>query len=99
MANGSHVFVGLGTDQQSLTHSLTHSLSQREDHSSPPRVADVFHKLSSQLGHSCLNHRPWEKMRKRRVSRGRRKEERRERGGTDGGGSEQGGGLGKGQTG
>lgn len=47
----------------------------KKHHRSPPCVADVFHKLSSQLGHSCPNRRPWEKMRWRRredSGRGRR---------------------------
>ncbi|CAB1446227.1 unnamed protein product [Pleuronectes platessa] len=42
----------------------------KKDQRGPPCVADVFHKPSSQLGHSCPNRRPWEKMRKRRESRG-----------------------------
>lgn len=39
VANGSHVFVGLGTDQQSLTHSLTHSLTR----SASGRIILVLH--------------------------------------------------------
>lgn len=56
-----------------------------------PCVADVFHKASSLLGHSCPNRRPWEKMRGRREGRERRRRL--------GGSSEESGELGRGQTG
>lgn len=54
-----------------------------------PCVADVFHKPSSQLGHSCPNRRPWEKTGRVRGGGGRRL----------GGSSGESGELGKGQTG
>lgn len=41
---------------------MRQTLISRIDQCSPPCVADVFHKPSSQLGHSCPNHRPREKM-------------------------------------
>ncbi|KAE8294092.1 hypothetical protein D5F01_LYC07039 [Larimichthys crocea] len=78
--------------KQATSHPASQSPSQlaeaKKDQCSPPCVADVFHKLSSQLGRSCPNRRPWEKMRRRRrESWGRRKEAQ--------GGSGEGGGLGK----
>lgn len=77
------------TGTQSPSQSASQPAEAKKDQRSPPCVADVFHKPSSQLGRSCPNRRPWEKM--RREGWGRRKEAQ--------GGSGEGGGLGKGQTG
>lgn len=76
--------------KQAASHSASQPAEAKKDHHRPPCVADVFHKPSSQLGHSCPNRKPWEKMR-RREDWGRRKEAVE--------GSGEGGGLGKGQTG
>lgn len=78
------------TCSQSPRQPASKPAEAKQDQCRPPCVADVFHKPSSQLGRSCPNRRPWEKMR-RREGWGRRKEAL--------GGSGEGGGLGKGQTG
>ncbi|TNN84095.1 hypothetical protein EYF80_005701 [Liparis tanakae] len=74
-------------DWETGNQSPSQPAEAKKDQCSPPCVADVFHKPSSQLGRSCPNRRPWEKMMRRREGRGRRKEAQ--------GGSGEGGGLGK----
>lgn len=79
MYGSSNAFVGLG-NRQPVTQPASQPAEAKKDQCSPPCVADVFHKRSSQLGRSCPNRRPWEKMRRRRGGMGK------EEGGSEGGG-------------
>lgn len=71
MQDSNDVLIG----NQAASPTAVKPVEAKKHHHSPPCAADVFHKLSSQLGHSCPNHRPWEKMRKRRRERAGKEEE------------------------
>jgi len=65
---GLWTYVGISccVDWKTGSQSSSQPAGAKKDHHSPPCVADVFHKPSSQFSCSCPNHRPWEKMRRRR---------------------------------